>query len=312
MLRTSGAYPERLAAAADRRALDWCTAAGLVPDERTAERFRRTRSGALAAYANPRAAAVTVDSLATWHAFACLLDDHLDTRADADHGQLLSGLAAVTAGDRRPVADPDSAPRHVLAFDDLWSRTTRSMSDPVHERFSRHWGEYWRTLGSESLQRRDRARLSVEEYIRVRRITTASREAVDITDHFEQRSLPDELFGHPWHRELLECAEDIVGWANDLVSWRQEADGGEVHNLVLVIARTTGRPHERAAEEVRGLIEERVRHFERLADRPPHPGLTQRAVSLRNWVRGYRRWAGESGRYRRAADCGRPTAAASE
>ncbi|MFD5559028.1 terpene synthase family protein [Streptomyces sp. NPDC127068] len=236
--------------------------------------------------------------MASWLAVAFQLDDHLDTQPDIDHRSLLSGLASAVSGSNPARGGCLETPSGLLsAFSDLYEMTTHSMAAPVRERFAGQVQEYLQALATECRQRRLRIVPSERDYIRMRRTVGAVREAAEVADHFEGQSLPDHLFTHPWHQQLLDAAADVVGWRNDLASWHQEATGGEVHNLVLVLAHTTGCSPEHAADQVRQRLRRRAHQLEALASRPPHPGLAHRAAGMRQWAKGYRRWSADTGRY---------------
>ncbi|MEV7595875.1 terpene synthase family protein [Kitasatospora sp. NPDC089797] len=301
-MTTAVPVPPR-AAEADAHTLAWCTRYGLLATPGAAEHFRRARFGALAAHTHPEASPESLPVLADWFAWAFLLDDHLDAGAHlpgqggAPGGRPTSGLLADLAAvvEDRP---PSRVQPLTTALAELWHRTSAAMAAPVHRRVTRHLHEYLDALAAESGQRRQGRTPTLPEYTALRRITGGVREDLDFADHLADRSLPDRLFEHPWHLELLAAAGDVINWTNDLASWRKEQAGGEVHNLVLVLAHHSGCPPEEAAELVRRRIAERRHRFEALTGRPPHPLLARRAAALRQWADGFEAWLADTARYR--------------
>ncbi|MFE9426570.1 hypothetical protein ACFYNO_26820 [Kitasatospora sp. NPDC006697] len=284
----------RRAAEADARTAEWCRDRGLLPDQETERRFRLARFGSLAAHTNPSADAASVVMQAKWLGWYFLLDDRLDSSADpaGDSHRLLAALGTALHTGR---AEHDSP--FVAAFLELWDGSDGPSADPVRDRFARHLEEYLAALVRENAERRSGRQPDEREYVVQRRITGAIRESLDGADHLAGCSLPDELFDHPWHHLLLDAASDVINWTNDLASWRKELYGGEVHNLVLLVARNAGAPYEAAAAEVHRRIAVRTREFEALAAVPPHPLLARRAQALRDWIAGFDAWLRETARY---------------
>ncbi|MFJ4188483.1 terpene synthase family protein [Kitasatospora sp. NPDC089509] len=302
----------RWAAEADAHTLEWCTRHGLLSGPDPAERFRLARFGTLAARTHPEASQESLPVLADWFAWAFVLDDHLDTGAHVPGqagtpgvrrtSRLLAEFAAIVEGH---AAVHGHAPVRLQpmtrALDDLWRRTSATMTAAVRHRTVRHLREYLDALAMESGQRRRGRIPTLPEYVALRRVTGGVREDLDFADHLAGRSLPDGLFEHPWHLDLLAAAGDVVNWTNDLASWRKEQACGEVHNLVLVLAHHTGRPPEEAAALVRNRIAERRDRFEGLTGHPPHPLLARRATALRQWADGFQAWLADTDRYRAPA-----------
>ncbi|GAA1936743.1 terpene synthase family protein [Kitasatospora viridis] len=288
----------RRAAEADDRAAAWCLERGLLPDRETEECFRLARFGALAAHTCPSADDAALAVLGTWLGWFFLLDDHLDGHLDSQAPEDGAGLLTAI-GDALRTGRTDHGSPFVAAFLDLWSAPGPGSgpAEPFRPRFARHLDEYLAALVRENAERRSGRPPGEAEYIALRRITGAIRESLDGADHLAGCSLPDELYDHPWHQSLLDAASDVINWTNDLASWRKELDGGEVHNLVLVVARTRGLDHRAAEAEVARRIAVRAEEFEALAAVPPDPRLARRAVALRDWMTGFRAWLAETARY---------------
>lgn len=100
--------------------------------------------------------------------------------------------------------------------------------------------------------------------------------------------------------DLARMTKNLVGWENDLSTYRKERAAGDPNNLVLVLAA-----HERldlaaaAARVVRMHDREASSLALRVAqvERQGSPGARRYAAILGAWVSGHLAWARETGRY---------------
>ncbi|KEP45685.1 terpene synthase family, metal-binding domain protein [Rhizoctonia solani 123E] len=73
---------------------------------------------------------------------------------------------------------------------------------------------------------------SIEEYIQLRRDTSAMKIAWAVLEYSLDMDLPDEVVNHPIVKELADAGNDILTWANDIYSFPIEFARGDTHNFV--------------------------------------------------------------------------------
>jgi hypothetical protein len=104
--------------------------------------------------------------------------------------------------------------------------------------------------------------------------------------------------------ERLACV--IVGWENDIFTYRKELAQGEGHNLIAVLMRTQALTLAGAFERASALHDQEVCSFLSLQSRLERSligseALEYRVAHLRHWIGGHMHWAGQNERYRPVA-----------
>ncbi|MBO4207590.1 terpene synthase family protein [Micromonospora echinofusca] len=143
----------------------------------------------------------------------------------------------------------------------------------------------------------------VEEYVELRRATSAAYVSYPLVEFTTGRPLPDAVYHHPALRAVGTAGNDLLSWFNDLVSLDRDraADGG--HNLVLAMAREHRVPLHGAVDLVVRRWEARMRQFVDLRAAVPSfgPGLDGAVRAhldgVADAVRGTIDWSVESARY---------------
>lgn len=105
--------------------------------------------------------------------------------------------------------------------------------------------------------------------------------------------------------ELHRAVSDADLWTNDLFSCVQEAERGDPHNLVLVLAEARNRAPDDAVRDVAEMVQGRIDTVARLVSRVEEhgvPGLSDSGLaahlhSLQCWVSGQLVWRYETGRF---------------
>jgi hypothetical protein len=330
------------AARVQRYAVEWAARHGFLPDAAAREAFGRARFAALMSRAYPDAGYPDLCLAVDWLTFMFRLDDHLETRlgrdrpaqravrelvlarlsapgtAQADAQATALGTASATAQppaprQRRgtasePAGPPDGPLVDLLgaplagSLADLWRRTAARTGPGWRDRFVRHVAEYLDANDWEAANRTAGRLPGVEEYVRMRRASAATAVFFDFIEVFAGAELPTAVAAHPGLLRLRRCADDLVAWFNDLVSWPKELAAGDPHNLVLVLAHERGVPVERAVRLAADRHDARVCDLLTVRDGLEAPLLARPGVrvvvdGLTVWVRANVDWSRESGRY---------------
>ncbi|KOV83456.1 hypothetical protein ADL03_20470 [Nocardia sp. NRRL S-836] len=89
---------------------------------------------------------------------------------------------------------------------------------------------------------------------------------------------------------------DMIAWTNDLYSLNKEEAGGMVTNLILVVEHEHKLDRSRAIDEVRALIDSKVKRFLELREslsskQDTHAfELTTQVSGLCDWIAGCQQW----------------------
>lgn len=280
----------------------WGVATGLLDGPDALRRFDAARFAWLSARAYPSAPVPELVLVSEWNLWLFVHDDGCDADAtgrDPDAlVRLYRELRAVLHG--APASDGATA----CALADLVPRILAGAPVPWRERFVGVVDDYFAACVWEARNRACNRVPTLAEYVRMRRDTGAVRTSIAMIERCEGIVLPDAVREHPIVAALATACNDVVCWANDIISLRKELAEGDVHNLVTVIAheRWPG-DHDRAVQHATRMHDARVAGFIGLADRLPRHGaeideqLGRYVDTLRAWMRGNLDWAIESGRY---------------
>ena len=115
--------------------------------------------------------------------------------------------------------------------------------------------------------------------------------------------IPDRVRGQAPVLALTRLANEVVCWANDLISLDKELQQGDVHNLVQVLQHAHGFSLQTAIEQANRQHDQTLSHYleteqqvqQQLGD---WQGLETYLELLRARMRGIHDWAMVSGRYR--------------
>ncbi|HLL68525.1 MAG TPA: hypothetical protein VK453_22835 [Micromonosporaceae bacterium] len=289
----------------ERSAVEWATRQGLIAGP-AIRRYARARFARLIARTYPDAPPTALSLATAWLTTVFALDDHLETALGRDPARqreiralLLDHLGgAVTV---EPLAAAVGAPlSRALAV--VWARTAAAAGPAWRERFRTHLADYLAGNVWEAENRATGRVPGVPEYLRMRRSTAATAIFFDLIEVFGGVELTPAAAADPAVLALRRHADNVVAWFNDLVSWPKELARGDVHNLVLVLARNTGVALPEAVRTVVAWHDAEVTEFLRARHRLPAAlrataGVEPMVAGLTYWIRGNVDWSRESGRY---------------
>lgn len=245
--------------------LVWARDAGLVMDGRQEQRLAAMRFEVLAEGALPRAGAEDVALTAQWAAFICWVDDRIDRQglgtAPGEVEEFTAPLREVLAigGPLSGAAAPHAA---VLAR--LWERTAEGMSDRWRERFTVDYVDFLDATEQEAALRRDRVRMSLDAYLRLRRRTITLLPMLDVLERTGHAPLVEAPQVDAHLRDLRGAVADLAGWTNDLASAADDAAAGH-DSLVTVLAQEHGCSMAQARRRVTAMIGQRRSGFQATA-----------------------------------------------
>jgi germacradienol/geosmin synthase len=310
--------PHVEAARAHTRA--WARAMGIVAAEADPERltiwddaaFEAMDFALFAAYAHPDAPAAVLDLLADWYVWLFYFDDALE-EVYARGGMAAAKALIAATNSFTPAVTSSASPANPAerGLVDLWARTAPLGSAAWVQRLADHLQATLNEMRW-ALANIDQHRMpNPIEHVEARRAFGGMPWASYLVELGCSIELDEATVALRPIRLLREAWADAVGLRNDIVSFRKEAEAGEMpSNGVAVVQDFLGCDLGTAAKLVHDLYVARLRQFDRLAavDLPEvlgdldvdadTPALVERWIDgMRDWLAGDEQWAMESGRY---------------
>ncbi len=294
------------------RSMEWASSIGLTPSERIRARLDAARFAELASRAYPHATLDDRVLITGWLIYIAVLDDLYDVRAAPELPAVRAEFRAINSylhGGRFPRmrfwrrdgrAGLDATAPLTVALGDLWVRTAEQMPHSWQARFGYSMATFLDGVCTE-LKYRAASRLpSLDEYLQLRRATSACGLLFDLIQLGTHEPLADAVHFHPSVEALRTTAGDVVAWINDLASMEKEEAAGADHNLVLVLRRTGGLSTPLARAVATDMVNDGIRRLWYDADALPDlaVGLTDYVQGFKTWVRANIDWSAASGRYR--------------
>jgi hypothetical protein len=299
-------FPQMLspyAADAEQHTIRWARHFNLLPDPTAFHRFCTAHFGSLAAATQPHASRAALHLIADWCSWLFILDDQCDESGlgarPGDLAVLHRRLVAVIRG-----AEPgihDAALAHGLC--DLQQRTLAYGNTAWMRRFSAQIQNYF-AAGVWEANNRARGDIpDVASYVAMRPYTGGIFAYIELLSATAGVELPPSVRKHLIVQQLTCLANNVICWANDILSYAREQAQGDVHNLVLVmqheqrlsLQQAVERVTERHDIEMKGFLtaEAALPQFSPTID----AALDQYVELLRSMIRGSFDWAYATARH---------------
>lgn len=289
----------RLAPEVQESSVTWARDMGLVRDGAQLQRLRQAKIAGLACRAYPEARRTPLQLAADWTTLFCLLDDRTETIREPEVLRAyLAKLLDHFHGSARPSDDGIAR-----AFEDIGERLRAEAPPRWVDRFASQLQALFAGFDAEVRNRSRDIIPPLAEYLKVREITVGVRVELELAELTDGVKVPPHVRAHPVFDALIARACNIIGWANDIYTYRKEIDDGDVHNLVVVAMQEHGSTFDEAVDwavqlhndetHALELALESLPRFDPVADEE----LAAHASALTSWVRGHLDWAHETGRY---------------
>ncbi|MFG1867594.1 terpene synthase family protein [Micromonospora arborensis] len=307
-LRAECPIPSRLSPHADQ-VQEWLLGVlpglGLPLDDAALHRLAR---GAFARYAGrlyPEATEADLRVLTALFTWFFLVDDACDGPGRLTPEQIRAlrngTLALLNDGPRLRQAGLNGPLRRLLVL--AWREPRRRMPSRWRLRFAdsvaRHLDGTWR----EAVNKETGHRPTIDEYVDLRRATSAAEVSYSLTEFVSGRPLPDPIYHHPLLRQIGRVGNDLLSWYNDLASLDRDRATAGGHNLVLAIQGELAVPSTEAVERAAERWRESMGRFVALRAEVPSfgPALDEAVADhldgVAYAVRGTIDWTVESARY---------------
>ncbi|MGV9210736.1 terpene synthase family protein [Micromonospora sp. RB23] len=307
-LRDECPIPPRLSPHADR-VQQWIV--GILPelgmplDDAALHRLAR---GGFARYAGrlyPDASEADLRVLTALFTWFFLVDDACDGPHRLDPAQIRAlrdgTLTLLHDGPRLRHGGLTGPLRRLLVL--AWREPRRRMPSRWRLRFADAVARHLDGTCREAANKEAAFRPGVDEYVELRRSTSAAEVSYPLVEFVTGRPLPDPVYHHPLLRQIARTGNDLLSWYNDLASLEKDRSTSGGHNLVLATQAEWGVSSEEAARQVAERWREAMRRFVALRAAVPSFGpaldeaVTDHVDGVAYAVRGTIDWTLESARY---------------
>ncbi|MFJ8579083.1 terpene synthase [Micromonospora sp. NPDC093277] len=278
---------------------------GLPPDAAARERLARAGFARYAGRLHPDADEPDLRVLTALFTWFFLVDDSCDGPGQPDPARiraLRDGVLTLLRQGSRARHPGFAGPLRRLLVQG-WREPRRRMPARWRLRFTdavaHHLDGAWREAVARSAGRPP----GVDEYVELRRATSAAYVSYPLIEFATGRPLPDAVYHHPALRQLADIANDLLSWFNDIASLERDRASAGGHNLVLAVAAERGVPVTDAVDLVADRWRGEMARFLALRAAVPSFGpaldesITAHLDGVANAVRGTVDWTLESARY---------------
>ncbi|GJJ08117.1 hypothetical protein Clacol_002325 [Clathrus columnatus] len=155
----------------------------------------------------------------------------------------------------------------------------------------------------QAIQRKNRIIPSIEQYMDIRRDSSAYKPLFDFLEYTLEIDIPDEVMDHPVVQALKDCTNDFCTWANDIYSYNKEQACGDTYNLVVLFMKQYGLKLQDAIDVVGDMCFTVLDRFEMYKTQLPSwndkidKDIARYINGLENWIVGCLHWGFMSNRY---------------
>ncbi|MFU8854544.1 terpene synthase family protein [Micromonospora sp. SL1-18] len=278
---------------------------GLLGDAAARDRLARAGFARYAGRLYPGTSEPDLRVLTALFTWFFLVDDLCDGSGRPDPARiraLRDGTIALLRDGPRARRPGFSGPLRRLLVQ-AWREPRRRMPARWRLRFAgavaHHLDGAWR----EAVARTAGRSPGVDEYVELRRATSAAYVSYPLIEFAAGRPLPDAVYHHPALRRLADLANDLLSWFNDVASLDRDRLTAGGHNLVLAVAAERGVPVTTAVALVADRWRSEMARFMALRAAVPSfgPALDESVAAhldgVANAIRGTVDWTLESARY---------------
>ncbi len=281
----------------------WAQRMGLVRTPAELARFEAARYWQLIAGAYPNVPWEILTIAHDWNCWGFFLDDFDDASDAAAQPQTLRSLFAQVIAILQDAPMPGNLPPFLHALQDVWQRVHKYSSATWRRRFVRTLADGFDAYQWEARNRLKGRTPPVSEYMAYRRQTGGWMTDVLLVDLALGRTLSERVYTHPALQQLLDTANNVICWANDLFSFEKERAIGEVHNLVHIVQTEYHCTTEAAIQTISNWHNQEVQRWQQLVKQMPRWGRREsRHVQAyitfcEHFMRSNHAWSQVTGRY---------------
>ncbi|MEM6292035.1 MAG: hypothetical protein AAGA54_12245 [Myxococcota bacterium] len=287
-------------ARAREESLKWMSDYKLVRTEEDLTRFAALRIPEFVARAYPYAEYEDLRVVLDWTLWGFAADDQHDSLV---HKPELLRARYLEHGEVIEEGLSDHVTSMHAALADVRRRILERSNPGCLRRFAEASREWFDSMHWEIMNRVRVTPPSPGHYMRMREVTVGMYTEYALFDVSHQHLTDDSLWTDPDVRRLMAMCANIIGWANDVFSYKKEQAVGDPHNLVLLLSADRGLSIDEAVDqtiEMHNLEMVRFLELEESVRKRPSPreAMVADLIELmRSWIRGNVDWAFSSQRY---------------
>ncbi len=282
--------------------IEWINRFGLF-SEHARRRLPEVKFAWLAAHVSPKATQTELQLLADWNIWLFARDDLCEETAIRNNPEQMHALNSrlLAVLDNGETVPTDMPLVHSLA--DLRQRILSRTTPNCMTHFVARVKDYFDSNVWEATNLGQGLYPDMVTYIAMRHHTGALYTAFELAIIIEQIQLSEDIREHPAFQSLAIHANNVVCWANDIISLDKEIRCGEIHNLVLIIQRQYQLSLQEAVNRVAEMHNAEVRAFITEEAQLTATGVMvdanlERLIDvMRFWMRGNLDWALMTARY---------------
>lgn len=209
--------------------------------------------------------------------FDCLEDGHL-----MDDANGVDEMTKMMDSAFHRSEAPETRAEHpvVAAFREFSAGFHATSTPTMQQRFFDTVRQYARASAQLVHNREKRQSFRVEEFVAMRRATSASETSFACIEYILGIEIADEAYYHTAMQELRDALNDIISWTNDIYSFNKEQAAGDYQNLVAVAAIEKNLDVQSAVQFVWAMVLSAIhRYFEVKARMPKFDSNTNELVS---------------------------------
>ncbi|CAE6511776.1 unnamed protein product [Rhizoctonia solani] len=229
-----------------------------------------------------------------------------DDLTDAGGLDSIQGMKRAVEVTMKVLRDPTSQPpkfKVAAMLHSYFTRMCQNGSSATIKHFVDAVDFYTQAVFQQKVNRSADRTPTIEEYIQLRRDTSAMKIAWAVLEYSLDMDLPDEVVNHPIVKELADAGNDILTWANDIYSFPIEFARGDTHNFVCVAMEHKKLNLEGAIEFVNQLTRDRLDEYVAAKAKLPSFGpavdkqVAQYIQGIEYCVQGFIDWTFRTPRY---------------
>ncbi|KAJ1303737.1 hypothetical protein OPQ81_008161 [Rhizoctonia solani] len=229
-----------------------------------------------------------------------------DDMTDGGALDSIEGMKRAVDVTMKVLREPDYPPPNfkvAATIQDCFHRMRQDATPTMLRRFVDSLDYYTQACFQQKVHRSTDSIPTVEEYIQLRRDTSAMKIAFAVLEYTLGLDLPEEVANHPLVTELAIAGNDILTWANDIYSFPIEFARGDTHNLVCVAMHHNHLDLEGAIDFVNQLTRKRLDEYVETKAKLPSFGpdlddqVAQYILGIEYCVQGFIDWTFMTPRY---------------
>ncbi|KAJ7258173.1 isoprenoid synthase domain-containing protein [Mycena rebaudengoi] len=200
--------------------------------------------------------------------------------------------------------DPDGPEpkfRFARMLKDIYKRIRSNANESCCRRFSAACEQYTQASVSQTMYRIDGGLPTVDEFIILRRDTSAVKLLFAFVEYAMDLNIPDAVHDEMRLASVVEAAMDICAWNNDLCSFNNEQSHGDTQNIVYCALVENNLTLQEAIDFVASMVQTRIEEFQTLkralASYDPDTDVLLYIKGLEYWISGSIHWFYHSKRY---------------